>query len=134
MPIKSALIVIDVQNDFVSGSLANPHGAQAIVPTINSIRDAFDLTVFSLDWHPHHHCSFVESANTGRVKLDAADKRRLVHGFKPFESVTLCADDERAAHKQMLYPRHCVKLTKGAELCRDLDARPTDPRIYKGTR
>ena len=43
------------------------HTHQAIVPVINGIRDAFDLTVISLDWHPHHHCSFVETANAGQI-------------------------------------------------------------------
>ena len=52
-----------MQNDFVSGTLANQHNAEAIVPVINGMREAFDLVVISLDWHPHQHCSFVETAN-----------------------------------------------------------------------
>ena len=50
MPCKSALIIVDVQNDFITGTLANQFQAEAIVPVINGMRDAFDLTVISLDW------------------------------------------------------------------------------------
>jgi nicotinamidase-related amidase len=50
VPCKSALIIVDVQNDFITGTLANQFQAEAIVPVINGMRDAFDLTVISLDW------------------------------------------------------------------------------------
>ena len=76
VPRKSALIIVDVQNDFVSGTLANPFGAHAIVPLINEMRDAFDLVVISLDWHPHDHCSFVETANAGQLRL-ASDPAKV---------------------------------------------------------
>jgi len=53
-----ALIVVDVQNDFLpGGSLAVPNG-NLIIPVINSIRDKFDLVVFTQDFHPDDHCSF----------------------------------------------------------------------------
>ena len=66
LKVKTALVIIDVQNDFITGTLANPYGAQAIVPAINKIRDLFDVVVISNDWHPHEHCSFVESVNAGK--------------------------------------------------------------------
>lgn len=52
-----ALVVVDVQADFVTGSLAVPDAA-AIVPVINRLRGAFDLTIFTKDWHPPDHSSF----------------------------------------------------------------------------
>lgn len=52
-----ALIVVDVQKDFVSGSLAVP-GAASIIPVINQMRGAFELVVFTKDWHPPGHSSF----------------------------------------------------------------------------
>jgi len=56
-----ALIIVDVQQDFLpGGSLAVPNGDQIIVP-INSIRDHFELVVFTQDWHPANHCSFKEN-------------------------------------------------------------------------
>lgn len=58
-----ALVVVDMQNDFVTGSLAVPGGA-AIVPALNRCIDAFvrrGLPVFATrDWHPLDHCSFRE--------------------------------------------------------------------------
>jgi len=57
LEVRTALIIIDVQNDFISGSLANPYGAQTIVPVINEMRDLFDVVVISNDWHPMEHPS-----------------------------------------------------------------------------
>merc|ERR1719401_3142866 len=88
--VKTALIVIDVQNDFIDGALKNPNKAEEIVPIINGIRDEFDVVVISYDWHPHDHCSFVESVNAGKVKIE--ETRR---DFKPFEMVTLKGDTDR---------------------------------------
>ena len=57
-----ALIIVDVQNDFLpGGSLAVPHGDE-VVPALNRYIRAFGkkkLTVFATrDWHPSNHCSF----------------------------------------------------------------------------
>ncbi|GMU73682.1 MAG: isochorismatase family protein [Burkholderiales bacterium] len=58
-----ALLVVDVQNDFVSGSLAVPGGAEAIAP-LNAAMAAFAAAgrpiVLSRDWHPADHRSFVQ--------------------------------------------------------------------------
>lgn len=97
--VRSALVMVDVQNDFISGTLANPYDGEKIIPIINEIRDAFDIVVVSLDWHPHDHCSFVESANDGKVSLVGTEKSP----FKPFTMVTLAADAERPAHKQVRF-------------------------------
>lgn len=53
------LLAVDVQKDFIDGSLAVP-GAEAILPAIESIKDRFDYVYFTLDWHPVNHCSFKE--------------------------------------------------------------------------
>lgn len=58
-----ALLVVDVQNDFVTGSLAVPDG-EAVVAPINRAAALFgarELTVVATrDWHPPDHCSFRE--------------------------------------------------------------------------
>lgn len=59
---RDALVVADVQNDFLpGGSLAVP-GADAVVPVLNEyVRHAVDggARVFATrDWHPPGHCSF----------------------------------------------------------------------------
>lgn len=58
-----ALLVVDVQQDFVTGSLAVPRGEEVIAP-LNAYIAAFEaqrLPIFmSRDWHPANHCSFKE--------------------------------------------------------------------------
>jgi len=60
---KRALLVIDVQFDFLpNGSLAVP-GGEEVIPVINGIRahNTFDLVVFTQDWHTPAHVSFASS-------------------------------------------------------------------------
>ena len=56
---KSDLLVIDVQNDFIAGTLAlknAPAGedGEELVDIINGLieQHQFDATVYSFDWHP----------------------------------------------------------------------------------
>jgi nicotinamidase/pyrazinamidase len=94
----TALLVIDVQNDFCpGGALAVEHG-DAIVPLINRIANEFETVVITQDWHPANHISF------------AAQHRDR----KPFESITLPYGE------QTLWPTHCVQGTPGSELHKDL--------------
>lgn len=60
MSTRKILLVVDVQRDFIDGTLAVP-GAGKIIPVINGIKKDFDLTYFTLDWHPKDHCSFKEN-------------------------------------------------------------------------
>jgi nicotinamidase/pyrazinamidase len=56
----SALILVDVQNDFCpGGSLAVPSGDE-VVPVLNDLAEHFDTVVTTQDWHPAQHCSFRE--------------------------------------------------------------------------
>ncbi len=53
-----ALLIVDVQNDFLpGGTLAVPHG-EKVIPFINALLDRFDLIVATKDWHPEEHMSF----------------------------------------------------------------------------
>jgi len=56
-----ALIVVDVQNDFVNGSLPVP-GAKEIIPYVNNlannIRNSGGIVVYTADLHPANHVSF----------------------------------------------------------------------------
>ena len=65
---RSALLVVDVQNDFITGTLAlsncpSKHEGAEVIPVINNLlRNVhFDLVVYTLDWHPANHCSFIEN-------------------------------------------------------------------------
>lgn len=90
----NALIIIDVQYDFLpGGALAVNHGDE-IVQTINDLQSEYDLVVATQDWHPRGHKSFFTS-----------------HPNKiPFEEISL------NGLNQVLWPEHCIQGTKGAEL------------------
>lgn len=115
-----ALILIDIQNDFLpGGALAVPDG-DAIIPIVNRLIRQFEIVVATQDWHPAEHGSFA---------ANHADK-----------SVGEVVDLHGLA--QILWPVHCVQETEGAELTDELahDAiveifqKGTDPRIdsYSG--
>lgn len=95
----NALIIIDVQNDFMPyGSLGVP-GGDNVVPVINSIQDCFDLVIATQDWHPRDHVSFASNHP----------------GKSLFEKIEIDGID------QTLWPDHCVQGTTGAELHPDLE-------------
>lgn len=90
---KHALVIIDLQNDFLDGgSLAVPN-SQGIVAAINQIQPQFDLVIATQDWHPSNHQSF---ANNHPHK-------------KPFDQILL------HGATQTLWPEHCIQGTMGAD-------------------
>jgi nicotinamidase/pyrazinamidase len=108
----NALIVIDVQNDFCPGGALAVAGGDAIVAGINLLMAEFGAVVLTQDWHPADHSSFADNHA----------------GAAPFSMV------EMEYGPQVLWPRHCVQGTAGAEFHRDLDARRADMIIRKGFR
>ncbi|HWQ90472.1 MAG TPA: bifunctional nicotinamidase/pyrazinamidase [Clostridia bacterium] len=107
----SALIVVDVQNDFLpGGALAVPDG-DAVIPVINRLQPAFPLVVATQDWHPPDHGSFA-SNHAGR---------------KPYEQIDL------NGLAQTLWPDHCVQDTPGAQLSPALDTERVAHVFRKGT-
>lgn len=108
---KKAFLVVDVQNDFLPGGALGVHEGEKVVPLINQlIKQPFDLTVASLDWHPEAHGSFAET-----------------HGKQVGEHTTLRGMD------QILWPVHCVQDTSGAAFSDDLDHEHFDRVFHKGT-
>lgn len=106
-----ALVIIDVQNDFIpGGSLAVPEGDE-VVEVINSIQDKFDLVVATQDWHPENHISFA-----------ANHKAKDVFDIIDVEGVA-----------QTLWPVHCVQNTKGAAFHSDLETSKIEAIFRKGT-
>lgn len=107
---KKALILVDVQNDFVpGGALPVPNGAD-VVAVANKAMRHFDLVVATQDWHPADHRSFASQHKGGKVG----------------DMVDLCG------LQQMLWPDHCVQNTKGAELVQDLEIKKIDKVFHKG--
>ena len=107
----NALLLIDIQNDFVPGGrLAVPDG-DAIIPLVNDLQPQFDLVVASQDWHPAGHRSFA-SSHPGHAPYTAIEWQGL---------------------PQMLWPNHCVQGTPGAELHPALDTHRVEAIFRKGT-
>ncbi|PIO70830.1 hypothetical protein TELCIR_07296 [Teladorsagia circumcincta] len=104
----------------------NPLDAIAPINALTS-EHALDLVVFSQDWHPHNHISFVESAYDPDRKSKHDGPRKVL---KAFESIQF----EIPPVKQVLYPRHCVQNSFGAEIHADLTIPPAATFIRKGTR
>lgn len=64
---NQALVVVDVQNDFLeTGALPVP-AASEVIPVINKIAPLFDTVVFTQDWHPKNHISFASQHKGGRL-------------------------------------------------------------------
>lgn len=61
---KKILLIIDPQNDFISGSLAVSGASQAInllTDNLLSESETFDYVIITSDSHPYNHCSFIEN-------------------------------------------------------------------------
>jgi len=106
-----ALILVDIQNDFVpGGALPVPEGDQ-IVSLANRLQQHFDLVIATQDWHPANHGSFAAN-HPGR---------------KPGELIEL------NGLPQILWPTHCVQGTHGANFVRGLQRDRWDRVFVKGT-
>src|SRR5579872_1867965 len=108
-----ALIVVDMQNDFLpGGALTVPHGDEILTPLRELMAsDAFGRIVATQEWHPRGHISFA-SSHPGR---------------HPMETIKLYG------HAQTLWPDHCVQGTPGAALQRALPWHKVAAIIRKAT-
>ncbi|MBB64085.1 MAG: nicotinamidase/pyrazinamidase [Waddliaceae bacterium] len=105
-----ALLLVDIQNDFLpGGALAVPHGDE-IVPIVNKIMEKFDYIVASKDWHPEGHGSFATSHPNKQVG-EVIDLNGL---------------------PQILWPVHCVQNTEGADFAPLLDKEKIQELVFKG--
>ncbi|MFY9557642.1 MAG: bifunctional nicotinamidase/pyrazinamidase [Blastocatellia bacterium] len=57
---NSALILVDIQNDFCPGGALAVTEGDKIIPTVNRLIDEFLLVISTQDWHPSNHISFKE--------------------------------------------------------------------------
>ena len=105
-----ALLLIDIQNDFLPGGrLAVPTGDE-IVPLVNALQPRFDLVVATQDWHPAGHQSFA-SSHAGRAQFEQID----LHGLP-----------------QVLWPDHCLQASDGAALAPALHPERIEAIFRKG--
>lgn len=107
-----ALILVDIQNDFLPGGALAVPGGDEIVLLANGLMEKFEIVVATQDWHPPDHGSF--AANHP--------------GKEVFESVDL------DGLPQTLWPAHCVRDTPGAKFAPGLDITRITRVFQKGTR
>ncbi|KAG8187525.1 hypothetical protein JTE90_019955 [Oedothorax gibbosus] len=129
----TALIIVDVQNDFIDGSLAMKNcpakqDGNEIVPIINNLLESvnFDIVVYSIDCHPEDHISFFENVNIR--KLSDTNEQSL-EDIKLYDTVTFEGPPEVT---QKLWPIHCVKDTFGCQLHPDLKVVENSIFVNKG--
>ncbi len=106
-----ALLLIDIQNDFLPGGALAVANGSVVVSVANRLMHEYDLIVATQDWHPEDHGSFA-SQHPGHdvgevVVLDGLD--------------------------QILWPDHCVQGTSGAKFAPKLNTGVIDHVIQKGT-
>lgn len=105
-----ALIVVDIQNDFLQGGSLAVQGGNEIIPVINSIQEKFELVVATQDWHPKGHKSFASQHSNKSV----------------YEKIDLNGIE------QVLWPDHCVQGTVGAEISSELNQNKIEAIFRKG--
>jgi nicotinamidase/pyrazinamidase len=88
-----ALVLLDIQIDFMPGGALAVPGGDKIIPVVNQIQNNFSLIIATQDWHPANHISFASNHQNRN----------------PFEKINL--DDL----EQVLWPDHCVQGSSGAE-------------------
>ena len=107
---NTALLVIDVQNDFCPAGALEVSGGDEIISDINQEMKKYDCVVLTQDWHPKGHSSFAMSHK----------------GKKPLDVIQMPYGD------QILWPEHCVQGSRGAEFHCKLNTGQANAVIRKG--
>ncbi len=105
-----ALLIIDMQNDFMPGGALEVSRADEIVPTINRLMDLFDNIYATKDWHPKNHISFASMHNKN------VNEEIIVNDIA-----------------QRLWPDHCIQNTEGAKIVSGININKIDKIFYKGS-
>lgn len=107
-----ALILVDLQNDFLPGGALAVPGGDEVIPLANRLMDDFGIIVATQDWHPADHGSFAAN-HPGKVVYESIDLNGL---------------------PQTLWPVHCVQGTPGADFAPGLETVRITRVFRKGTR
>ena len=106
----NALILVDIQNDFLPGGpLAVPLGDE-IIPLVNELQNSFSLVVATQDWHPQSHKSFA-SNHPGKKAFETI----ILHGLE-----------------QVLWPNHCIQGSPGAQIHSSINVNKVEGIFRKG--
>lgn len=100
---KQALIVVDVQNDFLSSGALEIPGSDKILTKVNHLISHFDHVILTQDWHPKGHISF-QSANQDKFEND----------------------------QEILWPDHCIQGSYGADFAPNLFIEKAELILRKG--
>ncbi|EGT46922.1 CBN-PNC-1 protein [Caenorhabditis brenneri] len=131
--LRVALLVVDFQNDFVDGSLKigdgdagqDPHNA--IVPLNELLRsESWDLVVYTKDWHPRNHISFLSQAHNSDRTMEKKDQNRSLNVFDSVQFL------KPIKTEQILYPDHCIQKSKGSDIHPEVFIVPGAKYIMKG--
>ncbi|MCB0281811.1 MAG: bifunctional nicotinamidase/pyrazinamidase [Calditrichaeota bacterium] len=106
-----ALILVDIQNDFIPGGALAVQEGDMVVPVANKLQEKFELIVATQDWHPQDHGSFAAN-NPGKNIGDIIDLNGL---------------------DQIMWPVHCVQNSAGAEFHPQLNTKKISKVFPKGT-
>ena len=106
-----ALLIVDVQNDFLPGGALAVGEGDLVIPVINSLQEHFDLIIATQDWHPPDHGSFA-----------ANHPGKSVGEFIDLNGV-----------QQILWSVHCVQESFGADFHKDLEKNKWAAVFQKGT-
>ena len=106
---NSALIIIDMQNDFCPGGALAVKDGEKIIEPINRAQEEFDTIILTQDWHPKEHSSFAANHNA-----EVYSNIEMYYG------------------SQILWPNHCVQGSKGANFHRNLNTDKCDLILRKG--
>ena len=91
---KKALILVDIQNDFLpTGALPVPLGDE-VVDVANQLMNAFELVVATKDWHPKNHGSFA-SQHDGKNPFELIDLQVVDRLARPCGAKAEVAAGER---------------------------------------
>jgi len=129
---RRTLLVIDMQNDFITGSLPVP-GAEEIVDKVEELTDS-DLwyqVLYTQDWHPEDHISFF--SNLGLNKLDPtwlSQNNTKLEDIKMFDEVVF---RRYPPYRQKLWPNHCIQGSEGAKFHPGITKPKKSQTIQKGT-
>ena len=107
----NALILVDIQNDFIPGGALAVPGGDEVISLVNRLQTKFKLITATQDWHPANHASFAAS-HPGKNPGDLIELEGL---------------------EQILWPVHCVQDTPGADFAPGLNQSRWAKVIFKGT-
>lgn len=106
---NSALIIIDMQNDFCTGGALAVKDGETITEHINAAQKDFATIILTQDWHPKEHSSFASTHNA-----EVYSNMEMDYG------------------SQVLWPDHCIQGSSGANFHRSLDTNKCDLILRKG--